>query len=520
MSLPFHNLISYGEEVRTLGEGTYGQVIETKLGFAIKSIETEDDLPTHSTLNEIVATLKVVSPYVIPLLDVVLDDNITNLVYPLADETLTQVINNPGNPIFNPQKHMLQLCLGLRDMHNANLLHLDLKPDNLLLHNKGDLWIADLGFSEIHTCAVPAASNVAFTLPYRSPELILGDLISPKADVWAAGVIFVEMLIARNEEEFSYLFYGKSKLDVLVEITRLFGTPNEVNWPEVTSLPGWDLANLPLYPDISEEFFQRYGLSDLEISLIKFILVLDPNQRPNINQVLAHPYFKLGSAFQEKTCFEILQTYAHYPINRWPALVYRTITILWMAEVRAERSISRQGLALAVYLLDRIISLKDIQRVNYQLYAVASLQLASLMYDNTSHVDALVYLTDYAYTRKQLIAACKDILLLTSFDLAAATSYHFLIRTISEQENKARVFQIWTYSLVTQSHFNNPSIVSNTILNLASLTQPLTSNAITLAEEILAINLAPNYNPPPQDLRSYLASRLDVAIPDLTRLQL
>jgi Tol biopolymer transport system component len=97
----------------------------------------------------------------------------------------------------------VQLAQGLAAAHAAGVLHRDLKPSNLRVTPQGHLKILDFGvatlsrealsqFSETLSAA-DAPSNVAGTLPYMSPEQLLGNEADARSDIYSAGVVFYEL---------------------------------------------------------------------------------------------------------------------------------------------------------------------------------------------------------------------------------------------------------------------------------------------------------------------------------------
>ena len=75
-------------------------------------------------------------------------------------------------------------------MHNKNILHLDLKPENVLCcHNGSNLIkIIDFGLARFHK---PGESlRVMFGTPeFIAPEVVNFDEIGPQTDVWSIGVV-------------------------------------------------------------------------------------------------------------------------------------------------------------------------------------------------------------------------------------------------------------------------------------------------------------------------------------------
>lgn len=81
----------------------------------------------------------------------------------------------------------LQVCEALSYAHRElGLVHLDLKPDNLLLSARGEVKVADLGIARAHGLAADGRSRG--TPGYMAPEQRSGGTVDARADVWALGV--------------------------------------------------------------------------------------------------------------------------------------------------------------------------------------------------------------------------------------------------------------------------------------------------------------------------------------------
>ena len=97
----------------------------------------------------------------------------------------------------------IQLAQGLAAAHAAGVLHRDLKPANLRVTPDGRLKILDFGLATLSPQAVSHLSitqtmaevptGVAGTLPYMSPEQLLGDECDHRTDIYSAGVVLFEL---------------------------------------------------------------------------------------------------------------------------------------------------------------------------------------------------------------------------------------------------------------------------------------------------------------------------------------
>jgi serine/threonine protein kinase len=95
---------------------------------------------------------------------------------------------------------MAQAAEGLEYAHGLGVIHRDVKPANLLLDGRGNLWITDFGLAQFHADAVLTQSgDLLGTLRYMSPEQAGGQraLIDHRTDVYSLGATLYELLTLR-----------------------------------------------------------------------------------------------------------------------------------------------------------------------------------------------------------------------------------------------------------------------------------------------------------------------------------
>lgn len=90
------------------------------------------------------------------------------------------------------RKILCEICDALDYMHHKQVIHRDLKPENILItHNGQNIKIIDFGLSD--TEIYNTLKSPAGTKAYASPELIAGEPIDTRSDIWSLGVIINEL---------------------------------------------------------------------------------------------------------------------------------------------------------------------------------------------------------------------------------------------------------------------------------------------------------------------------------------
>lgn len=113
--------------------------------------------------------------------------------------------------------------------HQRRVLHRDLKPQNLLIDNNGNLKIADFGLARAFGIPVRAYTHEVVTLWYRAPEVLLGNpRYSCPVDIWSVGCIMAELITKKP------LFQGDSEIDQLFRIFRY--TCKSLNASNITKI--------------------------------------------------------------------------------------------------------------------------------------------------------------------------------------------------------------------------------------------------------------------------------------------
>jgi serine/threonine-protein kinase ULK/ATG1 len=77
-----------------------------------------------------------------------------------------------------------------------NIMHRDLKPDNILMHN-GKIKLGDFGFCKPLESATEMACTMLGSPIYMAPEVLKGETYNRKADIWSLGVVLFQMIFGK-----------------------------------------------------------------------------------------------------------------------------------------------------------------------------------------------------------------------------------------------------------------------------------------------------------------------------------
>ncbi|XP_043785363.1 aurora kinase B-like [Apis laboriosa] len=248
---------------RPLGKGKFGNVYlarekKSKFIIAMKVLfkaQIQKADVEHQVRREIEIQTHLRHPNILKMYGYFHDDKRIYLILEYAPNgELFKELNAQPEKRFDEIRtatYISQLADALKYCHSKKVIHRDIKPENLLLGIKGELKVADFGWS-VHAPS-SRRNTLCGTLDYLPPEMINGNTHDHTVDLWGLGVLCYECLIGIPP------FLAKSYNETYMKIRKA-----QYTFPE----------------------FLSEGAKDL----ISKLLIVDPGQRLPLEDVLRHPW--------------------------------------------------------------------------------------------------------------------------------------------------------------------------------------------------------------------------------------
>ena len=227
--------------LKKLGKGGMGEVLlaeDVKLGrkVAIKSIIRTNLSDTTSKirfLREAQTASQLDHTNICTIYEIYEEDERDYIVMQYIDGvTLDQIIGVKKLSIDKIIDISIQVCNGMIEAHNKEIIHRDIKPGNIMIDNKGVVKILDFGLAKFTSDSAVKTDGrvdsdltqkgfVMGTVAYISPEQAKGKPLDKRTDIFSFGVVLYEMIEAQNpfrvDEQIETLY---NVLNKKVEFTR------------------------------------------------------------------------------------------------------------------------------------------------------------------------------------------------------------------------------------------------------------------------------------------------------------
>ena len=253
------------EKDKEIGKGGFGLVWKvthkkTQKVYCIKVIEKSGIIQQklEAQMNREIEIMYILNhPHCLRLKNHFEDDQNFYLVMPLAHKgQLYRVLRKFRKFDERTAAQILRETISaLQYLHSFKppIIHRDIKPENLLLNNGGRVLLADFGWSNFSDGDV--RKTFCGTPEYIAPEMLLKKGHDTRVDIWSIGVLMFELLAGYSP------FVAKSNQDLYQNIRRL-----KIQWPK--------------------------DMPPLAKNLIGKILKLNPLDRPSLQEILDHQWFK------------------------------------------------------------------------------------------------------------------------------------------------------------------------------------------------------------------------------------
>jgi serine/threonine protein kinase len=120
----------------------------------------------------------------------------------IKGQTLKQwMIDHPQPDIEAVRNIIEQVAAGLRAFHRQEMIHQDIRPDNIMIDSAGTVKIIDFGSTQVAGLAEITSpltqNNILGTAQYSAPEYFIGEAGTSRSDMFSLGVITYQMLSGR-----------------------------------------------------------------------------------------------------------------------------------------------------------------------------------------------------------------------------------------------------------------------------------------------------------------------------------
>jgi len=270
LNITFKNQDTKLKLFEVLGEGAqsivYRGLLEgskEKLAVKVypKSVINNDDIQKRLFKNEYENHIKLSHKNIVKFYGYGLDEN---NYYFLFEYCSSGTLKGKKFTIEKARNYFKQLLDALVYLERKGVLHLDIKPDNILIKN-GILKLADFGFS----AKLKKETVKLFprgTPNYMPPEMILGKPVNHKADLWSAGIVFYYMIY--HTTPFCYRIAKD-------------GTKVKSNVGEE------DIYHNILNREVKYQINEKSMLA----CIFKKIFQKDPDDRPELSDIISCAYF-------------------------------------------------------------------------------------------------------------------------------------------------------------------------------------------------------------------------------------
>lgn len=180
----------------------WDNMLNRNVAIKILKEEFKDDREFVRRFNvEAQAAARISDNHVVAIYDVGFEDGLYYIVMEhIEGTTLKKYISEKGKlPWREAAGYAAQICSGLEAAHKNNVVHRDIKPQNIIITPDGVLKVTDFGIARASNSqsTVTTGNNAIGTVHYLSPEQARGGYTDERTDIYSLGVVLYEMLTGR-----------------------------------------------------------------------------------------------------------------------------------------------------------------------------------------------------------------------------------------------------------------------------------------------------------------------------------